>query len=106
MPEQGLLEIRHLEDRCKVEKLTAVAQAITPASISVAKIWIGNGRIRPGIARLIALERSDTVPPGVVAREGHAFARALAYFQQHAVIAGLAATLDLDQITHVLSGVL
>src|SRR5437867_658192 len=50
VPQHTLLKIRHLEDGCEVEQLTSVAQAIATARITVAKIRIRDGRIRPRIA--------------------------------------------------------
>jgi len=56
-------ELRHFEHRGEVEHLADIGKTVPLAMIAVANERIGNGRIRPRIAGLIALERSNAVGP-------------------------------------------
>ena len=76
------------------------------ASVTITEVRIRNRWIRSSITRFVALEGTEAVTPGVISAKRHAFAGALAHFEQQSVVAGFAATLDLHEIGDVLSGVL
>ena len=86
--------------------MTAVAQAVAAATIAVAREGIGQGRIRARIAAFVALERTDAMGPGVIAGDSDASGSALACLQQQPVVARVAATLDFNEVAHVLAGLL
>ena len=86
--------------------MTPIAQAVAAATITVARVWIRKGRVRACVAGLIALEWADAMRPSVVPCDRNATGRALACFQQQAVVVGIAATLDFDKVAHELTRLL
>ena len=106
MSQSIVRKLRHLEYRGQVDELTLVGQTVSAAVIAIPGEGIGYSRIRSGVTRLVSLEWTNAVRPRVVRIDGDPFGRSLPQFQKHAVVRSIAAALNLDEVGHILAGLL